>query len=939
MALEIFTYFNVQQVATVVDAIVAITASADYLDLFKLLAMIGFVVFVAGAAMGKQQDPFDFFRWALTIVLVNSVLLVPKVDVVIVDRTGGNAPMARANVPIGFAFFASITSHAGDYLTRTFETVFALPDDISFQQSGLMFGNTILLESLRTSPASTALREDLTAFVNNCTYYDVLEGRISANALNTSEDIWLTMKETSKTRLTRISSADTGSKACDEAYADIGARLGPEITAVMKMHGRILNPAAPTNDAAAAKLQGQLTTAYSHLLAIGKDATSIMRQSMMASTMRDSQLISAQQLDAPSNAIIAHQAAQVEVTTNQNFLAMARVAERALPTVRSVIEVICYAIFPLLILLLVIAKDSAGTILKGYVMTLVWIQLIPPLYAILNFVMTSTSQASLMGVMNGMSATGVTLQNLAVLGQQGISQKAIAGYMVISLPVIAWALVKAGEAGGAAIFSAVMSPTSSAGGQTAGAFASGNISQGAMALDTSSVNMHSANRLDTAPTARAGFTEVTSALGTATRGPDGTYRMRSLESALPFDASTGQKIANSLSSEASARSEVATRATVAATKAKTSALVDRMGVQETWSSDKSNRGSSESSETTRSGKTLSQLNQVAEAVNRSLGLDARNQIGRQLVGEVATGAEVSVKLPLPVVGAGGSASVRSSTSTSAGASQSLAAAVQLARNELSSRNVVADQALSDDFRSSQAYQWGESRQDQRINDQSASLTRAAAFTESAERATNQSLAFGHQAQILRDNWATMQVPLANYIAGQLERNGQMEAFLGLSQVDPQRAADMAAPYVQQYLPQIGPQQLPLASLSEVQAASPVLAGRTIQTPGTGFEAPTDQTTRADQKHRQALGGERPLPVIEDGTSDRVQDRREQTSLAVEAAEAAAGARHEASRGDAATNLSRERQLPGMGARPGVAVPPGSTVDKQDKIRKDLDKPL
>ncbi|MGZ7227035.1 conjugal transfer protein TraG N-terminal domain-containing protein, partial [Streptococcus pyogenes] len=78
---------------------------------------------------GKQKDPFDFFKWFLTVAIIHAVLLVPKVDVVVIDRTSTSPPTVRANIPVGFAFFASVTSSVGDWLTRTFETVFAMPND------------------------------------------------------------------------------------------------------------------------------------------------------------------------------------------------------------------------------------------------------------------------------------------------------------------------------------------------------------------------------------------------------------------------------------------------------------------------------------------------------------------------------------------------------------------------------------------------------------------------------------------------------------------------------------------------------------------------------------------------------------------------------------------------------------------------------------------
>ena len=49
-------------------------------------------------------------------------------------------PAVVANVPIGLALFASLTSQVGDGLTRLTEQAFTLPDDLQYRRHGLIFG-------------------------------------------------------------------------------------------------------------------------------------------------------------------------------------------------------------------------------------------------------------------------------------------------------------------------------------------------------------------------------------------------------------------------------------------------------------------------------------------------------------------------------------------------------------------------------------------------------------------------------------------------------------------------------------------------------------------------------------------------------------------------------------------------------------------------------
>ena len=560
MTFDIYAYFNTEQLALLIDAIAAFTASAGYLDLIKMVVMLGFIVLIAGLALGKDQDPFEFFRWLIAVTIITSVLLVPKVDVIILDRTGSSAPVAKSNVPIGFAFFASVTSHVGDYLTRSFETIFALPTDLQFQKNGIMFGNTVLTETLKVGITDPVLQKDMLDFVNNCTYYDILANRIDPITLSQTDDIWAGLSNTSLTLRTPYASDPTGSMACDDAYTALTTRLAVEVNKQSTVLGRKLNPKAVNNAVAQTLLTSQISNSYATLTTISKSSTEILRQAMMANTIRSSQMASAQRLNDASAAIVGSGQAEAEITATTNYLIMARVAERAAPAIRNAVEIIIYAVFPIILVMLLVAPVQSGPILKNYILTMLWVQIIPALYAVLNFVMVSASYVKLRGIVDGYAATNVTLQSIGDLSQQGLSDMAIGGYLSLLVPAIAYAIIKTGEVGGAALFTGAMSGASGAASSASSALTKGNIDQGLVNVDNQNMNNQNMNKSDTTPSVTSGFTRFTNAQGTTTTSTDGTTRRyQSNQSSLPIDASTGMKTANSLSSEASRLSDESNR--------------------------------------------------------------------------------------------------------------------------------------------------------------------------------------------------------------------------------------------------------------------------------------------------------------------------------------------------------------------------------------------
>ena len=149
---EIYAYQNADSLFGVFNAAAAIHASGDYAAALAAVAFCGFVAALIAYAFAPEK--LQGWKWLGTVVLVFSVLIVPKVTVGIVDKTGGSAVKVVGNVPFGVAALGSITSTIGNTLTSLFETAFqvipgvgALPVELNYQQNGLMFGNRLIRET------------------------------------------------------------------------------------------------------------------------------------------------------------------------------------------------------------------------------------------------------------------------------------------------------------------------------------------------------------------------------------------------------------------------------------------------------------------------------------------------------------------------------------------------------------------------------------------------------------------------------------------------------------------------------------------------------------------------------------------------------------------------------------------------------------------------
>src|SRR3546814_6441321 len=67
--------------------------------------------------------------------------MVPTVDIKVTDRINpALAPATVDNVPLGLGLLASLTTQMGDWLTRSAETVFVMPNELNYSSNGIVYG-------------------------------------------------------------------------------------------------------------------------------------------------------------------------------------------------------------------------------------------------------------------------------------------------------------------------------------------------------------------------------------------------------------------------------------------------------------------------------------------------------------------------------------------------------------------------------------------------------------------------------------------------------------------------------------------------------------------------------------------------------------------------------------------------------------------------------
>jgi conjugal transfer mating pair stabilization protein TraG len=644
---EIYAYQNSDSLFGVFNAAAAIHASNDYMSAVAAVAFCGFVASLIAYAFAPEK--LQGWKWLGTVVLVFSVLIVPKVTVGIVDKTGGSAVKVVDNVPFGVAVLGSITSTVGNTLTGLFETAFqvipgpgALPAELAYQQNGLMFGNRLIREAGNVVFQDPGFRTDLINFIHNCTTYDLVDGTLDPATFSTSDNVWPLMGSPNPARFSTLTTAGGVSVAtCPNVYNSLDGRLPAQLTRIQGQLALQLNPTLPAA-AAGAVIAGQIQQAYlkNNIASAAATAADLIRQNAVLNAIEDTGKIVGQKVNDPAAMVLAVGRAQAVAQQNASWINAGKVAEQALPVLRNVVEAITYAMFPLFVLLLLLTSGRETMMaFKGYAAILIWIQLWPPLYAILNYMASIYASYDLAAAANlGTGAKALALQTASTIYSRAISGEAVVGYLAISVPFIAWAALKRMETMGTALVGGLSGLQGTLAGATGGA-AAGNVSMGNVGMD----------QMQLAPNRTSAF------MGNWQNDLSGnTFSSNALTGRTAVSLLRNQGFASRVVSmrvseqdvtEASRSAETARSEAVSASEQRSATLTEAFsrGVSKLRSTRNTTGTTSSSFE--QLGESLTRLDQIAQSVSERTGLS------QSQVAHIAFGANASLGLSTPVASA------------------------------------------------------------------------------------------------------------------------------------------------------------------------------------------------------------------------------------------------------------------------------------------------
>lgn len=455
--LTVYAYGNVDALHGIFNAVAMVMGHGEFGDMIRVAVVIGFIVVATLAALpGNLQKSWN---WFLAVAVLSGVMLIPKAAVSIEDKLGHQPTVVVANVPWTLAMLASVKSAIGATLTQMFETAFqtipaldvALPPELSYLENGVMFGSRLVRTSRQAEPLSLYAKGDLVQYVRNCIFPE--QGRTAtADAMENSTDLTGTFASMNNPALSSsYHDAAAGwvlvTASCDVVWAKIVPMLNTAGAEAVKQAAQVTMPDLyKVNPVAAeAQLSAALPAIYGKaaLASAASTASQIMVQNILINATAEASALYSASLSDPSTIMFASMRTQAVQQMNAGNMVQGRIAEEALPIVRNITEGILYAVFPVLCILLVASEGRAlGALFKSYVYALIWVELWPPMFAVVNYLQTLEAAKAMAGAAYmGGGGTGLTLGTASPIFSASVSTLATSAWMVTFVPVIAAAVL------------------------------------------------------------------------------------------------------------------------------------------------------------------------------------------------------------------------------------------------------------------------------------------------------------------------------------------------------------------------------------------------------------------------------------------------------------------------------------------------------------------
>ncbi|EAH4529825.1 conjugal transfer protein TraG N-terminal domain-containing protein [Campylobacter jejuni] len=502
----------------IMQAVKGITTETDYI--VNAALAISLLLFSIKKAMDGQTNPvFEFGKMFMLFAVVWYMFLRAPNDnnhrFMIHDEVTSK-DYVISQIPIGIGKSFALMTQFEKVILEAMEKHFTTPQSTNFSNAGLGFSLQVMstLPSVKLSAIDATLQKNIDFYFRNCVSVGILlnqQGRnLFQNSDNLIQDLFTNIGNGSQ--LTPLFENNNNIEKqsvvpCSDAGPQIVEMIKNDTDEAMKIHAALLGMA---NDMA--NYEQKFLGAAQIYNEQAVSARSYLQQSMIMLASQDAIINTAKSVGL-NPASVAANTAYADQQFYASMQAQGHMAQTYLPLAKAYLTAIIIGLSWLVALLSIVFGSYAH--IKMFFTLCIWIVLWTPILCIINFI-NDFNLMNVAQVITGGKAA-LSLGDNMLIFKEVASRSNFMNYLVMSTPVLAYAIAKASEQG-FVTFASGLSQALTGASRAAGSFAN----QQALSTQTSIA----APRGDEVWAVGAGYNTLQSSFGAGGRSFMGTRDMQ-----------------------------------------------------------------------------------------------------------------------------------------------------------------------------------------------------------------------------------------------------------------------------------------------------------------------------------------------------------------------------------------------------------------------------
>lgn len=528
----IYTYGGGDILYQIFQGVAKLHSGSVLKQLFAIGGTIGLTLSVIRAFFSHQSAGDLVKTWFLPLVIGYGIFFMPKSQVMVKDIIT-QTEKSVANVPYGLALVSKLSSGLGYQITRAIESALRIPDKLSYNTTGHIFGAEHMMEIANFTWTDPTAEQNMQNFVINCITYDVMLGRYSIDNLKNKVDLWPFIRDRTSRNRGIYWSAKDGDSSPTTAYCscrDAALKLDTHIRTEVEVKKKIFQ---------------HMPVAFQALTGISESAETLLRQQIMLHSFVGGVEHKASSLGLGHD--LAVQRAYLQ--QHSTMMVAGGLAGKSVVITRTIFEALILVSFIFVVPML--ALPMGITTFLRWAEMVAWINLWPPVYAILNFILHSAAKSRSEQLLKfqeawtglGGAGKGLSLATATPLANLYNDMVAYAGWASLFVPVLAYMILKGGMSSFVHIAGNMMQASQGAAGAAAQEQVTGNYSYGNVSLGNTQYNTAQMNQQGLSARFSDGYLQESTGQYDMTYTSDGSV-MDQKVSHLPVNVSVGQSLSS-----------------------------------------------------------------------------------------------------------------------------------------------------------------------------------------------------------------------------------------------------------------------------------------------------------------------------------------------------------------------------------------------------------